>query len=92
MYNRAWQRPVELQTYIGDYRIIGSTDEAVIFLLKHWPIDADGAPASGRQGFLDALEGAESVDDARAAFIEACIQLEMHVAEKWGGKSRTGNY
>ncbi|MDT3379725.1 DUF982 domain-containing protein [Labrys portucalensis] len=78
MYNRAWLRPVELQTYIGDYRIVGSTDEAVIFLLKHWPIDSDGEPAAGRQGFLEALEGAEA-GDARAVFIEACLQLEMHV-------------
>lgn len=80
MYNRAWQHPVELQTYIRDYRRVGSTDEAVIFLLKHWPIDSDGEPASGRQVFLDAIEGAEYVDGARAVFIEACIELEMHVA------------
>ncbi len=76
---RAWKRPVELRTYVGDYRIVASTDEAVIFLLKHWPIGTEGQPAQGRQGFLDTLEGAESVDNARAAFLEACMHLEVHV-------------
>ncbi|MGJ4855566.1 DUF982 domain-containing protein [Labrys sp. La1] len=81
MHIHLWARPVDLQTYIGDYRRIASTEEAVGFLVKNWPIDSRGQPVRGRQKFIVEIRNATSIEDARATFIEACMHLGVEIVE-----------
>ncbi len=73
-----WNHPVELNTSVGDYRIVASTEEAVLFLLKHWPIDAAGELIPVRNACMDALTRAGSADEARMSFIGACERIGVH--------------
>lgn len=79
MHIHTWHHPVELNTSVGDYRIVASTEEAVIFLMKHWPIDAAGEFVLARNACLDALTRTEAADEARATFIAACERIGVHV-------------
>lgn len=83
MHIHLWAQPVDLRTFIGDFRKIASTEEAVVFLLKHWPMGARGQPLPGRQRVIVAIRNAASTDQARAIFIQACVHLGMDMTETY---------
>jgi hypothetical protein len=66
----------------GRLRDVGSIDEAVEFLLQHWPDQRSRKFNTARQACLDALEGKQTVEAARTAFIVAAKEAGIYVKEK----------
>jgi hypothetical protein len=70
----------------GKYRVINTVEGLAEALLYHWPVEASDDPASAhfvaRLACIAALEPgapASVVAAARAAFIRACDEADIHV-------------
>lgn len=66
---------------LGRYRVIASVEEAAEYLVYDWPIDKGPLQLEARIACLDCMEGALSVEDARAAFIAAAKDAGVYVKE-----------
>ena len=76
---KIWSSPVKFETGIGNFRIVGSPEEAADVLLNHWPFDGGEKHLLARKACLDALAGLVPADLSRKAFIEACDEAGMYV-------------
>jgi hypothetical protein len=63
----------------GELRNVSSVTEAAEVLMMQWPRHKGKALAAARQACLDALEGKETVENARAAFIAAAGEARILV-------------
>lgn len=63
----------------GELRNVSSVTEAAEVLMMQWPRHKGKALAAARQACLDALEGKETVENARAAFIAAAEEARILV-------------
>jgi hypothetical protein len=62
---------------------VASVEEAMEFLLQHWPRDKKGRKyRAARQACLDALGGRETTRHARSAFIAAAKEADIYVRER----------
>lgn len=66
----------------GRLQNVGSIEEAMEFLLQHWPDKRSRKFNTARQACLDALEGKQTVEAARAAFIAAATEAGIYVKER----------
>ncbi|MBZ3695416.1 MULTISPECIES: DUF982 domain-containing protein [Phyllobacterium] len=66
---------------IGAYRNITSVEEAAEFLLTDWPARHGPTYLAARQVSLDTMEGTRTIDEARAAFIEAAKAADIFIRE-----------
>ena len=58
---------------------VASIDEAVDFLLRHWPEKKHQSFDIAHKACLDVLEGRHSAESARAAFIAAAKEANIYV-------------
>ncbi|QND54395.1 DUF982 domain-containing protein (plasmid) [Phyllobacterium sp. 628] len=63
----------------GEQRIIHSVEEAAEFLLIDWPARHGPTYLAAQKVCLDAMEGQQSIMDARAAFVEAAKTADIFV-------------
>ncbi len=63
----------------GKRRNIASIPEAAEFLLMGWPVHDGVKLKLARKRCLDALDGRETVTNARAAFIEAAKEARIFI-------------
>jgi hypothetical protein len=77
---QSWDDGVELQLDgIGKYRTVKSTEDAARCLLELWPRDGGKAYMAAQRACLAALEGRVTADKARASFIEAADEADIHI-------------
>lgn len=75
-----WTKGVELEIHgVGKYRIVRSTEDAALCLLTHWPRGKGKAYITAQQACLAALEGRETPENAREAFIAAAMAARIHI-------------
>jgi Protein of unknown function (DUF982) len=88
MDTKPWSELVEFEASPGTHRIIGSTDEASLYLLNHWPVEGGEVYIEARKVCLDVLAGLRTPEDARSAFIAALVEAGMAVT---GDEPRRGD-
>jgi hypothetical protein len=81
MRNLAFNSVTVEMNEAGHYRTISSVQEANEFLLHDWPTEKGLAQLAARKACLGAMMGALSVEDARAAFIQATKECGIYIAE-----------
>jgi hypothetical protein len=66
----------------GRVLTVASLEDAVEFLQRHWPHNKGRKFNTAERACVDALDGKQSVEAARAAFIEAVKEAGIFVKER----------
>jgi len=85
MDDSSWEEPITFETNrLGKYWTVTSTAEAARALMERWPVDTGEAYEAALRTCLAAMEGRETPDDARGAFLKAAEEADVFI--------RTGGY
>jgi len=72
MSDDLWDKPIELVIDNADhFRCIGSSRDAVAFLMKSWPTKGGKSFSAARRACLGALDGKVATSAAKLAFVNA---------------------
>ncbi len=76
-----WGKPVTVETAkIGQKLAIASVERAAEFMLNEWPSNVRGnAFSRAKESLLDAFEGNQTPDQAKASFIEALRESGVYI-------------
>lgn len=75
-----WNKPLCYEDVITrEWRVIDSAAEAILILDNDWPMTRGKCFAKARKICLQALEGKQSAEKARAAFKKAAKEAHVQV-------------
>lgn len=77
-----WEEPITFETNkLGKYWTVTSTAEAARALMDKWPVESGAAYEAALKTCLAAMEGAETPDAAREAFLKAAEEADVFIRE-----------
>ncbi|WP_421578626.1 DUF982 domain-containing protein [Shinella sp. M31] len=80
MHDASWEEPITFETNkLGKYWTVTSTAEAARALMDKWPVDTGGAYEAALRTCLAAMEGDETPDAAREAFLKAAEEAGVFI-------------
>jgi hypothetical protein len=80
MGDGSWEAPITFETNkLGKYWTVTSTAEAARALMHKWPVDAGAAYETALKTCLAAMEGEETPDAARRAFLKAAEEADVFI-------------
>jgi len=75
-----WEEPLTFETNkLGKYWTVTSTAEAARALMDKWPVDSGEAFETALRTCLAAMEGTETPDAAREAFLKAADEADVFI-------------
>jgi hypothetical protein len=80
MDDGSWEVPITFETHkLGKYWTVTSTAEAARALMHKWPVDTGEAYGAALRTCLAAMEGDETPDVARRAFLKAAEEADIFI-------------
>ncbi|MBB3234778.1 DUF982 domain-containing protein [Phyllobacterium endophyticum] len=66
----------------GRILTVASVEDALEFMRRHWPRDKAGKFNAAERACLEALDGRQSVEAARRAFVAATQEAGLYIKER----------
>lgn len=80
MDDGSWEEPITFETHkLGKYWTVTSTAEAARALMDKWPVGSGEAYEAALRSCLAAMEGEETPDVAREAFLKAAEEADVFI-------------
>ncbi|WP_421579773.1 DUF982 domain-containing protein [Shinella sp. M31] len=80
MYDESWEEPITFETSkLGKYWTVTSPAEAARALMERWPLDTGEAYEAALRTCLASMEGNETPDAAREAFLKAAEEADVFI-------------